>query len=651
MNRSWFRLFAPALLGILGIVQVVAAETTVEQKRAFTSIQKHVVDAGNLYNQQKFEDAASAIAAATDQLNELIESSAPEIYDALQPTIGRISKAYTMLELEGVSLPPLIISPRPTSAPAETSMAKTTKPISRPKRPEKPKPEPTPMPQANGVSFTSAVVPILVGRCGQCHVTGNKGGFQMTSYESLMKGPAEGVVVFPGDVIASRLVETIESGDMPRGGNKVPPNELMLLKTWIAQGAKFDGPDPSVSFSGAVTAAAAVPDAPMVRRATGNETVSFASDIAPLLVENCNGCHIDAMQTRGGLRMDTFAQLLRGGDSGAVVEPGKGAASLLVRKLRGSEGDRMPAGGRPALADDSIELISKWIDEGATLDGASENQPLAVMSQLAWASQATASQVSERRKQLAGDHLALANAAKAPIEELQTDHFQVLGTSSAGTLKLVTEQAEELLKQTRTLVPGPDGESYYRGRATIFVLPKRYDYSEFAKMVEQRGIPAEWQSHWQYDGIDAYVALVATERDEPEAIASRLLTPITALAVATRSGDVPRWFAEGLGVAMSARGRTLDREARRELEAQIYESTAAMKEAKQFLEGKLTPEQADRIGAALATTMIDRTRRRQFDGLLRELDSGTPFATAFTKSFGVNESDYINAWLRMVRGG
>jgi mono/diheme cytochrome c family protein len=472
----------------------------------------------------------------------------------------------------------------------------------------------------------------------------------MTSYETLMKGPPEGVVVFPGDVIASRLIETIESGDMPRGGGKVPANELIALKTWVAQGAKFDGADPATSFSGAAPAPEPMSDAPMVARATGKETVSFASHIAPLLVENCVGCHIDAMQVRGGLNMSTFAQLLRGGDSGAAITPGKGEASLLVRKLRGSEGDRMPAGGRPALSEESISLVSKWIDEGATLDGASENQPITVMSQLAWVAKATPAQVSERRAEIANEHFALANSANAEIRQETTNHFHVLGTVSAGTVKLVAEQAESLMPRSKTIVGGPDGEAYYRGRATIFVLPKRYDYSEFAKMVEQRGIPAEWESHWRFDGIDAYIALVASDGDEPEMIAQRLVTPIAALAMATRGGDVPRWLAEGVGVNLAASGRgMLDREARRDLESQIYEAAIATKDSKQFLEGKLTPDQSDRIGTAIVSTMVDRSRRRQFDMMLRGLESGAAFEAAFAKSFGVNIAGYVDAWLAMVR--
>ena len=258
------------------------------------------------------------------------------------------------------------------------------------------------------ISFTKTVAPILVSRCGRCHVSDSKGGFNMATFAALMKGPPEGVVIFAGDTIGSRLIETIETGDMPRGGGKVTPQELQTLKAWIVAGAKFDGADPGAPIAaGATPPPTTASPRPAARRATGKETVSFAAHVAPLLVDNCKGCHIDAMQTRGGLRMDTFAQMLRGGDSGAVITPGRGEASLLVKKLRGMVGQRMPAGGRPALSDESIKLISTWIDEGATLDGASETQPLSVMSQLAWASSATSKQMSERRQQLADKNMKL----------------------------------------------------------------------------------------------------------------------------------------------------------------------------------------------------------------------------------------------------
>jgi hypothetical protein len=90
-------------------------------------------------------------------------------------------------------------------------------------------------------SFTRDVAPLLVRRCGSCHVTGRKGDFQMDSYAALM---ASGVVQ-RGAAASSRLVEVIASGDMPRGGGRVTPAELAALSKWIDAGAAFDAADPA----------------------------------------------------------------------------------------------------------------------------------------------------------------------------------------------------------------------------------------------------------------------------------------------------------------------------------------------------------------------------------------------------------------------
>ncbi len=472
----------------------------------------------------------------------------------------------------------------------------------------------------------------------------------MATFAALMKGPPEGVVIFAGDTVGSRLIETIETGDMPRGGGKVTPAELELLKGWIIAGAKFDGPDPAAPLAAGATPAPAPRNKPEIRRSTGSETVSFAADVAPLLVENCNGCHIDAMQTRGGLRMDTFAQLLRGGDSGEIILAGKGDESLLVQKLRGMVGERMPAGGRPALSDESIALISTWIDEGATLDGANENQSLRVMSQLAWAASASPQELSEKRQQLANQNMKLVTASGGGITSKQTEHFLVIGTASRGTIDLVAEQAEAQMKLAKTVVAAKSGEAYFHGRATIFVLPRRYDYSEFAKMVERRSVPSSWSSHWQFDGIDAYVSMVASEQDKEDEIASRLAAPIVSLAMSTRGGGMPRWLAEGVGVATASR-KGSSREAKMRLEAETSEAFAQMENAKMFLDGKMTPENTDRIGAAIAAFMMDRNYRRGFDTMLRHLGSGVPFEQAFTQAFNMPPETFVGNWLKYVRGG
>jgi mono/diheme cytochrome c family protein len=628
LNATLLSVFTIALWG-----SAAAAEELDRRQRAVVnSIGRTITQAGKNYFEGKFEASATDIRRALEQVQRAADQGSPELYEAIQVHVDKISRAHALLELEGISLPPFRRPPRPASGDANASeMA----------------PE--------GISFTAQVAPILANRCGQCHVSGRRGGFSLASYAALMKGPAEGVVVFAGDVAGSRLIETIETGDMPRGGGSVPEDELSVLKEWIEQGAKFDGDDPNQTLRAAATPQ---PDrsmdtpTPQITRARGDETVSFAAEVAPLLVDHCSGCHIGAMQNRGGLRMDSVAQLMRGGDSGPMITPGRGASSLLIKKLRGTaaEGARMPAGGRPPLSEESIELISTWIDEGATID-AEPSQPIEVISQLAWMATASSEEVSARRAEMADRHFALANSASEPAE-YTTDHFRVIGSGSEATLELVGQTAEAHLETAKKIArPGKSASpaEYFRGQATLFVLPRRYDYSEFAKMVEGRSVPSDWSAHWTFDGIDAYIAVVATERESEEQIESRLLAPVVSLAVATRGGDVPRWFAEGMGSAMALRQNATSRSEQEKLRTLAVEAASSVKNAKAFLDHRLTPAQADSFGTALALSMLERNRRRGLEGTIRGLNNGQPFEAAFRSGFGVPPEAYIDQFLQYAR--
>src|SRR5262245_62666482 len=58
----------------------------------------------------------------------------------------------------------------------------------------------------------------------------------------------------------------------------------------------------------------------------------FEKQVRPVLVETCQKCH-GARKQEGGLRLDSRAALLKGGDSGVAVEPGKPAESILVEAV------------------------------------------------------------------------------------------------------------------------------------------------------------------------------------------------------------------------------------------------------------------------------------------------------------------------------
>ncbi len=92
-------------------------------------------------------------------------------------------------------------------------------------------------------------------------------------------------------------------------------------------------------------------------------TPSFNSQVAPILQKNCLACHSSAAKM-GGLVMESYDALIKGGAHGQAIIPGKADESRLVLMLEGKVQPRMPFGGDPLPASE-IAIIKAWIDSGA----------------------------------------------------------------------------------------------------------------------------------------------------------------------------------------------------------------------------------------------------------------------------------------------
>jgi hypothetical protein len=89
----------------------------------------------------------------------------------------------------------------------------------------------------------------------------------------------------------------------------------------------------------------------------------FEQKIRPVLVQECYSCHSSqAKKLKGGLRLDSKAGLLTGGDSGPAVAPGKPDESLLLDALK-YNGVEMPPKGK--LSDAVVADFERWIQMGA----------------------------------------------------------------------------------------------------------------------------------------------------------------------------------------------------------------------------------------------------------------------------------------------
>ena len=98
----------------------------------------------------------------------------------------------------------------------------------------------------------------------------------------------------------------------------------------------------------------------------------FESRIRPFLITDCQDCHGPKRQ-RGGLRVDSREALLRGGDSGAAVVPGKSQESRLLRAIQHSEPDLQMPKERSRLPETVIRDVARWIDAGAVFPATAES--------------------------------------------------------------------------------------------------------------------------------------------------------------------------------------------------------------------------------------------------------------------------------------
>ena len=111
--------------------------------------------------------------------------------------------------------------------------------------------------------------------------------------------------------------------------------------------------------------------------APGAGAVSFSRDVAPILLNRCQACH-GAEKSKGKYRVDSFERLMAaGGSKDASIVAGKPNGSAVYRLITAKdEDDRMPqkADTLPAV---EVQVIKRWIEEGAKFDGPDRGAALA----------------------------------------------------------------------------------------------------------------------------------------------------------------------------------------------------------------------------------------------------------------------------------
>ncbi|MEI7459389.1 MAG: c-type cytochrome domain-containing protein [Pirellula sp.] len=581
--------------------------------------------AGQQLKAGKVLESSEIVEKSTKSLLDLVASAPAKDLAELKKLHAQLEKAHELLEVQGAELSELpnwdtLLKAKRSNVPKASPTAPSTVPAN-----------------AKAMSFSRDIAPWMVDQCGQCHIKAERGGFSLATYNALIKGSKGGVVLFPGDPASSRIVETIETGDMPRNGAKVTPENFAKFKQWIKEGAKFDGPtptDPIASLVNSKSPAMPTPDPKkepiVIPAATGKETVSFSRDVAPLLISNCNGCHYNGTRNSGGLQFNAFAGLIKGGDSGVALKPTKPEESLLIKKLRGTEGARMPMGRSP-LSDEQIQLVATWIQEGATFDGQSKDAKLEQVVSQAWAAKASHKELMEKRMTRAREKWKLV-APKREADEAHDDQIHIIGDIGAENVSDLLKQSHTALNQVRKMFKINSKEPLIKGGITIFALKQRYDYSEFGTMLESRSLPPEWSSHWRYDNLDVYVAMVF-DKAANKINETSLVQQFTSLWLSSFEG-VPKWFADGAGRQALAVSVGINDARVQPWIKRLPESMSQIKDLKPFLQGSMNDEDSATIGFGVIRFMVEAKMKAQYDAIIRSLASGMSFEQATTKSIG-----------------
>jgi hypothetical protein len=99
------------------------------------------------------------------------------------------------------------------------------------------------------------------------------------------------------------------------------------------------------------------------------DEVSYKHDIRPILDDYCLSCHKPGGKgyEKSGLDMRSYKSLMKGTKFGSVIKPGDAYTSIFIQVVEGRVHPslKMPYGMSGGLAKDKIELMRRWVQQGA----------------------------------------------------------------------------------------------------------------------------------------------------------------------------------------------------------------------------------------------------------------------------------------------
>ena len=250
------------------------------------------------------------------------------------------------------------------------------------------------------------------------------------------------------------------------------------------------------SLFGSVFLALSASAAEMAAPPTAAQLEFFEKEVRPVLADNCFKCHGPKKQ-KSGLRLDSRELILKGGEVGPVVVPGKPEVSRLIQSInhvKAKDVYAMP-GEDEKLPPKAIAALTEWVRQG--LPWPTESTPLAHDPRNHWAFKTVQTPASPR----------LAPPDEAKVRQ-PLDRFVLAKLKSAG-LDFNPEAPREVIVRRLTLALwgfNPSAEE-------IAAYVNDRDSQATAKLVDRLlAAPAfgeRWARHWldvaRYSDTKGYV--------------------------------------------------------------------------------------------------------------------------------------------------
>lgn len=200
------------------------------------------------------------------------------------------------------------------------------------------------------INYVEHIKPIMTKYCTNCHSSVLKlGGYDLTTYFGVL-APAKSGKLLGAVKHATGFIP------MPSATQYISTCEALLIKRWADQTFLYDTIGTKVDTTAPIT--------PIVDTGINTcslDTVYFASQILPLMLSSCamSGCH-DVISKKEGIIMTDYANIMK------IVKAGNPSSSKLYKSLVTTDlEDRMPSAPLPPFTQTQIDLVYKWIAQGA----------------------------------------------------------------------------------------------------------------------------------------------------------------------------------------------------------------------------------------------------------------------------------------------